>query len=234
MNLNVIKLCKQKLVFLRCVINFFLSLSIFISLLQISHFDRRWIQCMRFKCTIPSVYSITSGSGTNDTTRIISCFPLEFQIVPTAREDRRGRCTVQTVYFVVDRGVAEHSKKRGVLPPATDNRPWPGPESLRPGQANEKSCKKGLRNSRTKVPTPEAGALLSGLITLPTSTRGICVRVYTLRREHREEKRGERDRQKRAQRLARRKEGERGAIRDVAGRKPCRLACAPSGRGTHT
>lgn len=65
-------------------------------------------------------------------------------------------------------------------------------QSLRPGQASKKSCKKGLRNSRTKVPTPEAGALLSGLITLPTSTRGICVRVYTFRREYERERERER------------------------------------------
>lgn len=58
--------------------------------------------------------------------------------------------------------------------------------------------KKGLRNSRTEVPTPEAGALLSGLITVPTSTRGICVRAYTLRGEERrkEKKREKKERER--------------------------------------
>lgn len=88
--------------------------------------------------------------------------------------------------FVVDPGVRS---RREILPPATDNKSG---QSLRPGQASKKSCKKGLRNSRTKVPTPEAGALLSGLITLPTSTRGICVRVYTFRREYERERERER------------------------------------------
>lgn len=60
-------------------------------------------------------------------------------------------------------------------------------QSLRPGQAEQESCKKGLRNSRTEVPTPEAGALLSGLITVPTSTRGICVHAYTQRKERERE-----------------------------------------------
>lgn len=34
--------------------------------------------------------------------------------------------------------------------------------------------------------------MLSGLITLPTSTRGICVRVYTFRREYERERERER------------------------------------------
>lgn len=45
------------------------------------------------------------------------------------------------------------------------------------------------------MPTPEAGALLSGLITVPTSTRGICVRAYTLRGEERRKEK-KRDREK--------------------------------------
>lgn len=78
----------------------------------------------------------------------------------------------------------------GIYLPTTRNRQQAKPgQSLRPGQAEQESCKKGLRNSRTEVPTPEAGALLSGLITVPTSTRGICVRAYTLRGE----KEGERE-----------------------------------------
>lgn len=86
--------------------------------------------------------------------------------------------------FVVDPGVRSRTRNS-----TTRNRQQAKPgQSLRPGQASKKSCKKGLRNSRTKVPTPEAGALLSGLITLPTSTRGICVRVYTFRREYERER----------------------------------------------
>lgn len=46
------------------------------------------------------------------------------------------------------------------------------------------------------MPTPEAGALLSGLITVPTSTRGICVRAYTLRGE-KEGERGKKERERR-------------------------------------
>jgi len=97
--------------------------------------------------------------------------------------------------------------------PTTRNRQQAKPgQSLRPGQAEQESCKKGLRNSRTEVPTPEAGALLSGLITVPTSTRGICVRAYTLRGEKEREKERERQREggEREKEKKREREGEVG------------------------
>lgn len=63
------------------------------------------------------------------------------------------------------------------------------------------------------MPTPEAGALLSGLITVPTSTRGICVRAYTLRGE----KEGEREKKERE-----RETGEGSETR--GGRERCNIA----------
>lgn len=106
----------------------------------------------------------------------------------------------------------------GILPPAADNRPGQGRVL---GQASRQSCKKGLRNSPTKVPTPEAGALLSGLITLLTSTRGhICVRVYTLRREKENRENTEIEGKRREERASERKREKR---RDTTPRKLLRL-----------
>jgi len=69
------------------------------------------------------------------------------------------------------------------------------------------------------VPTPEAGALLSGLITVPTSTRGICVRAYTLRGER------ERERERERGKKEREREREGGVGSDTRGRRGrCNIA----------
>lgn len=76
------------------------------------------------------------------------------------------------------------------------------------------------------MPTPEAGALLSGLITLHTPTRGIYVPVYTLRREKERERKSEIEKRRERERhregggqtsVQTEKGGRRGATRATAG-----------------
>jgi len=69
--------------------------------------------------------------------------------------------------------------------------------------------------------------LLSGLITVPTSTRGICVRAYTLRGEEEREKETEREKGEKEREKEKKRERERevgGGVGNEGRKRRCNIA----------